>query len=143
MSKSIARQEPYKQFVLELFRTADPIPFEYDNQTINYLYLVRFLQRRDGQVYPEFPTGNGKIDLIIHYAGQRYGLELKSFTDSFGYQKALRQAATYGQQLGLPEISVVFFVEAIDDPNRAKYETPYVDQATGVSVSPVFVATGR
>ncbi len=107
-----------------------------------YMYLVQFLRRRGGQVYPEFPTGNGKIDLIIHYAGQQYGLELKSFTDSFGYKEALRQAAHYGQQLALSGITVVFFVEAIDETNRSKYEIVYVDQATGVSVRPVFVQTG-
>ena len=107
-----------------------------------YMYLVQFLRRRGGQVYPEFSTGNGKIDLIIHYAGQQYGLELKSFADNFGYKEALRQAAHYGQQLALSEITVVFFVEAIDETNRGKYEIAYVDQATGVSVRPVFVQTG-
>ena len=243
---SKARQEPYKQFVLELFKADEPIAFEYEHQAINYLYLngvidqikisstdyevkfscpfvqkrlftyfasdlfptldrlydpfddltdtitddslniknllrryetylrqnhhwlfkdaprrqtdlriyeavyhfnlymylVRFLQRRGGQVHPEFPTGNGKIDLIIQYAGQQYGLELKSFTDSFGYKEALSQAAKYGRSLNLAEISLVFFVEVIDEANRTRYETPYVDSATGVSVTPIFVQTG-
>jgi hypothetical protein len=106
-----------------------------------YMYLEHFLQRRRGQVYPEFPTGNGKIDLIIKYAGQMYGLELKTFTDDSGYREALKQAARYGQQLDLREISLVFFVEAIDKTNREKYETVYVDRETEVTVAPIFVET--
>jgi len=114
-----------------------------------YRYLANFLQRKRGQVYPEFPTGNGKIDpsassgqaLIIKYAGQMYGLELKTFTDDSGYREALEQAARYGQQLGLREISLVFFVEAIDETNREKYETVYVDGETEVTIAPIFVET--
>ena len=52
------------------------------------------------------------------------------------------QAARYGQQLGLTEITLALFVEAVDDANRAKYEAVYEDQETGVTVRPVFVETG-
>ena len=106
-----------------------------------YMYLFEFLQPRGGQVIPEFPTGNGKIDLIINYAGQTYGLEVKSYANEAAYKKAITQAARYGQQLELSQISLVFFVEAIDDPNRQKYEVLTVDAETGVSVEIVFVAT--
>jgi hypothetical protein len=107
-----------------------------------YMYLAHFLQRRNGQVYPEFPTGNGKIDLIIKYADQIYGLELKSYVDAYEYHNALKQAAGYGQQLQLSRISLIFFVEAIDEDNRTRYEAVYLDKERGVTVEPVFVATG-
>lgn len=55
-----------------------------------FRYLVTFLGQR-GHVYPEFPTGNGKIDLIIEYGGQTYGLEVKSYSDQIAYREALRQ----------------------------------------------------
>ena len=106
-----------------------------------YMYLSIFLRRRDGRVYPEFPTGNGKIDLIINYAGQTYGLEVKSYADDTSYKKGIKQAARYGQQLNLKEIALVFFVEAIDDANRAKYEVMTVDAKTNVSVEAIFVST--
>ena len=32
-----------------------------------YAYLNEFLRERRGRVFPEFPTGNGKIDLLIRY----------------------------------------------------------------------------
>ena len=123
-------------------RTTDLRIFEAVYHFNLYMYLVRFLESYDGQVTPEFPTGNGKIDLLVRYAGQRYGLELKSFVNAFEYQKALRQAAAYAHQLKLPEITLVFFVEAIDDENRRKFEASHVDSATNVKVQPIFVATG-
>ena len=106
-----------------------------------FMWLERFLQRPGGRVYPEFPTGNGQIDLIIRYQGQVYGLELKSFTSNFDYHLALQQAARYARKLQLTTITVVFFVEAVDDANRAQYETPYVDVASGVTIEPVLVTT--
>jgi hypothetical protein len=106
-----------------------------------YLWLSRFLQKKGGRVHPEFPTGNGQIDLIISFQGQQYGLELKSFDDNFAYQAALRQAARYAHQLQLATITIVFFVEAVDDANRTLYETPYQDVTNGVTVEPVLVTT--
>lgn len=107
-----------------------------------FAYLSRFLQRRGARVYPEFPTGNGKVDILIQYADRLYGLEIKSFADEFAYQSALGQAARYGRQLGLMEITLVFFVERVDDASRQKYEVGYTDPESGVTVTPVFVATG-
>jgi len=46
-----------------------------------YAWLESFLRNKGGQVLPEFPTGNGKIDLLIRHNGKLYGLELKSFSD--------------------------------------------------------------
>ena len=106
-----------------------------------YMYLHHFLEDYDGKVVPEFPTGNGKIDLIITYNGQVYGLELKSYANQRAYNKALKKAASYGQQLQLAEISLLFFIDQIDDDSRSKYEAIYVDEETRVTVTPIFVAT--
>ncbi len=95
------------------------------------------------QVWPEFPTGNGKIDILIRHADRMYAVELKTYTDEHGYREAVAQAAHYGKQLGLAEISLVFFVEYIDDANREKYEKKYEDKENLVMVETVFVATGN
>ncbi len=108
-----------------------------------YRYLLDFLGMRHARVWPEFPTGNGKIDIIIKYAGTVYALELKSYTSESGYNDALVQAAGYGKQLELAEVSLIFFVEYIDETNREKYEKDYQDAETGVRVVPVFVETGN
>ncbi len=106
-----------------------------------YSYLSEFLKPRGGRVIPEFPTGNGKIDLLITYAGRRYGIELKSYASQWEYNGALKQAAKYGKQLNLDEIFLLFFVETIDVPGRKKYEADYKDKETGVTVKPFFVTT--
>jgi hypothetical protein len=242
---SKARQEPYKGYVLDMFRTDEPVAFKYDDPILNYLYLngvvdwewssatssqvrfpcpfvqkrlfshfagelfretgrlydpfedlsdtisddrldvrallrryERYLQRNcgwllkdaprradlriyeavyhfnlftyisrflngyGGSAYPEFPTGNGKVDILMRYAGQTYGLEVKSYRTPRQYREALQQAAAYGRQLGLMEITLAFFVEQVDDASRQKYEVRYTDPNTGVAVTPVFVVTG-
>ncbi len=108
-----------------------------------YMYLFEFLKSRGGKVYPEFPTGNGKIDLIIQYKNRIYGLEVKSFTHEAAYKDALHQAAQYGKELGLNQIALIFFVESIDKSNRQTYETDYLDSAANVTVTPIFIEIGR
>jgi len=108
-----------------------------------YRYLCDFLGTEYARVWPEFPAGNGKVDLIIEYGGRTYALELKSHTDDRRYREALDQAVRYGKKLGLPEISLVFFVEHIDDANREKYGKAHTDEKSGVRVMPVFVDTGN
>ena len=66
------------------------------------MYLSQLVITYGGQILPEFPTGNGKIDLLIRYADTIYGLEVKSFVNQRVYQEALLQAVSYGIQLPLP-----------------------------------------
>ncbi|MDM8560475.1 AAA-like domain-containing protein [Candidatus Parabeggiatoa sp. HSG14] len=108
-----------------------------------YSYLASFLDSYDAQVQPEFPTGNGQIDLLIRHAGQLFGLELKSFANQREYKNALTQATKYGKKLGLTEIGLVLFIETVDDKNRQKFEKDYMDAKTGVTVHPQFVQTGK
>ncbi|MCX6578928.1 MAG: AAA-like domain-containing protein [Candidatus Aminicenantes bacterium] len=107
-----------------------------------YSYLNELLRPKKGLVLPEFPTGNGKIDLLIYYSNKTYGLELKSFTDFGDFRQALAKAALYGKQLGLAEIFLVTFVESIPDETRNTYETDYCDSDAQVTVKPVFIQTG-
>lgn len=108
-----------------------------------YRWLFNFLGSRRAQVWPEFPTGNGKVDILIRYAGKMYAVELKTYTDEHGYRDAIAQAACYGKQLGLAEISLVFFVEYIDNANREKYEKIHKNEENSVTVETVFAATGN
>ncbi|QTA90870.1 AAA-like domain-containing protein [Desulfonema magnum] len=108
-----------------------------------YEYLVRFLGSYDTKIWPEFPTGNGKVDILIEHGGKLYALELKSYKDKPAYSRALEQAAQYGKELSLKVIYLVVFVEHIDDKYRNHYEKDYQDENTGVTVVPVFVATGN
>ncbi|MEM7536638.1 MAG: hypothetical protein AAF639_30930, partial [Chloroflexota bacterium] len=106
-----------------------------------YMYLVQFL-RDEGSVIPEFPTGNGKIDLVISYANSTYPLEVKSFINRREHQASLQQAANYGQTLNLSEAWLITFIETMNDEQRAELEATYQDATTGVTVYSVFVTTG-
>ncbi|QTA79454.1 AAA ATPase-like domain-containing protein [Desulfonema limicola] len=108
-----------------------------------YEFINSFLANKKAKVWPEFPTGNGKIDLMIQYAGKLYGLELKSYTDDSDFRISLQQAARYGKTLKLDLIWLVEFVEYIPEGYREKYEQEYNDKDSGVVVKPVFVATGE
>ncbi|MEM7534928.1 MAG: AAA-like domain-containing protein [Chloroflexota bacterium] len=107
-----------------------------------FKYLLDFMQPKGGNVVPEFPTGNGQIDLLIHHAEQIYGLEVKSFSGQYEYRQALVQTAKYAKKMGWATVWLVFFTEQIDDKNRAKYEVIYRDDERDVVVEIVFVQTG-
>jgi len=107
-----------------------------------YMYLYKFLQNKGAKIWTEFPTGSEKSDILITYQGHLYGIEVKSFVDVAEYRKTIKQAALYGKQLQLKEITLIFFIESIDKENRNTYETEYTDGTTGVTVKPVFVETG-
>ncbi|CAN2041159.1 hypothetical protein GMMP15_350003 [Candidatus Magnetomoraceae bacterium gMMP-15] len=69
---------------------------------------------------------------------------MKSYTNERAYKEAIEQAADYAVQLKIKEeISLVFFVEYIDDQNREKYEINDIDEKTGIKVEIVFVGTGE
>lgn len=108
-----------------------------------FQYLFRFFEGKNGEVIPEFPTGNGKIDLLIKYQSKQYGLELKSFQDMVAYKTAILQAAKYGKTLGLETITLLFFIEEIDETNRQKLEQEILEEETGITVSIVFIATAN
>ncbi len=108
-----------------------------------YLYLATFFRNKGGAVFPEFPTGNGKVDLLIRRSEKLYALELKSFKDRYEYKQSLVQAAKYGASLKLEKIFLIFFIESVDDENRRHLEASYQDENTGVRVEPVFLETGK
>ncbi len=94
------------------------------------------------RVLPEFPTGNGKIDILIRHGRNLYGLELKSFSRLNLLNKNIRRASAYGQSLGLDTITLVVFLEQpVPDDLQKKYARPaeFPDSAT---VELFFIVTG-
>jgi hypothetical protein len=107
-----------------------------------FMYLDKFLSPKNAKVWPEFPTGNGKIDIIIKYHNKIYGIELKTYSDQSSYNKAIRKAVHYAAQLKIQKIALVFFVEIIDDENRRKYEQDHLDTNTNITVETIFIEYG-
>jgi Protein of unknown function (DUF1703). len=63
---------------------------------------------KNAKVWPEFPTGNGKIDIIIKYLNKTYGIELKTYSDESSYKTAIKKAVHYAKQLQIKK-SPLFF----------------------------------
>jgi len=97
-----------------------------------YRYLYDLLKSWEVEVVPHFPTGNGKIDLILRYKGKIYALELKSFKNMNLHEKGIEQAAEYGRQMGLQEVAFLVFVEVT--PEEAKQLEKVVGK-NGVNVT--------
>ncbi len=107
-----------------------------------FSWLDNFLKGFGSVVLPEFPTGNGKIDLLLRHRGNLYGLELKSFSQLYLLSKNILQASEYGKSLGLAEITLVVFVERpVPVEIRAKYTEPHIF-AESATVNVFFLQTG-
>ena len=107
-----------------------------------YRFVFEFLLSCKARVYPEFPTGNGKVDLFVFYQDKKYLIEVKSFSDIYGFREAVKQSAAYAKHTGLQHITLAVFVESIPEDARNKYETTQHHQETGVDIEPVFIVTG-
>ena len=88
-----------------------------------FRYLYDLLKKRGVSVIPEFPTGNGKIDLILKYRDRVYAIELKSFKDMYDYRKGIEQAREYGEKMGLKEIVLLVFVELKEEEVKTLEQT--------------------
>ena len=97
-----------------------------------FRYLYDLLKSWEIEVVPHFPTGNGKIDLILKYKGKIYALELKSFKNMNIHEKSIEQAAEYGRQLGLKNVALLVFIELT--PAEAKQLEKEVEK-NGVKVT--------
>jgi len=106
---------------------------------ILYSWLEKYLSGM-ATVKPEFPTGNGKIDLLLTANKKLFGIEVKSYSNQRKFEMAIKQAAHYALQLKLSEIYLAVFIEYIDDENRALFEKEFIDAETQIKVFPVFIA---
>jgi len=104
-----------------------------------FVYLVNLFENYETVVWPEFPTGNGKVDILIKHSNKLYALEIKSFKDKPGFEKALKQASKYAKTLKLDVIYLVVFVESIDKKHRNMYEKKHHIPDQGIDIDVVFV----
>lgn len=87
-------------------------------EAVGHFHLYSWLQNALGRravVIPEFPTGNGKVDLVLQYQDKLSVIEIKSFVNSYELQVSRKQAANYARKLGLALSTLVVFVPTDDD----------------------------
>jgi hypothetical protein len=65
-------------------------------------------------ISPEFPTGNGKVDIHLKCRDKFGIIEIKSFRSHARTQSGLLQAASYARSLNLTSVTIALFVP-LDD----------------------------
>ncbi len=66
-------------------------------------------------VSPEFPTGNGKVDLHVSHGALAGVIEVKSFTQRSDVPLQRAQAARYAASRGLTAATLAMFVPTDDE----------------------------
>ena len=82
-------------------------------EAVGHFHLYAWLQAAVGRrciISPEFPTGNGRLDLHLR-CGEKLGIvEVKSFVDASEAKAARVQAALYAKSLDVDAVTVALFV---------------------------------
>jgi hypothetical protein len=87
-------------------------------EAVGHFHLYAWLRDAIGRrctITPEFPTGNGKVDLVVRMKEHSGVIEVKSFIDMYELGLAHEQAAGYAKQLGLAEATLAVFVPVDDE----------------------------
>ena len=87
---------------------------------------------------PEFPTGNGKVDLHLK-CGSKHGIiEVKSFVSATRLKKNRQTAAQYAQDLGLDRVTMAVFIPVTDESVLAQLSSD--EKVNGVQVTVVMIS---
>jgi len=87
-------------------------------EAVGHFHLYAWLRSAVGRrciVSPEFPTGNGRVDLHLRRGEQRGIIEVKSFVDASEVRKSRKQAAEYAGRLNMDSVTVALFVPTEDE----------------------------
>jgi len=106
-------------------------------ESVGHFHLYAWLHQAIGHycvVSPEFPTGNGKVDLHIRYEGRRGLIEVKSFVDMKKLNTGKLQAAAYAKKVGLNEVTMAVFIPVLDEDILAKLSTTSTHDGVLVTV---------
>jgi hypothetical protein len=97
-------------------------------EAVGHFHLYFWLQNAVGRlcgVSPEFPTGNGRVDLHLRCQNRQAVIEVKSFRDQAELRHSRNQAMKYARRLGLPSITLALFAPLNDETILAKLSGTY------------------
>lgn len=86
-------------------------------EAVGHFHLYAWLQAAVGRrcvISPEFPTGNGKVDLLLRCGNKQGIIEVKSFVDLHELEWSQQQAAGYAASLGMDYVVIALFVPSKD-----------------------------
>lgn len=87
-------------------------------EAVGHFHLYTWLQTAVGKrcvVSPEFPTGNGKVDLHLRCGDKRGIIEVKSFTDIYQAKSDRKKAAQYAKDLGFETVTMAIFIPVLEE----------------------------
>lgn len=109
-------------------------------EAVGHFHLYAWLQQAIGNycaVSPEFPTGNGKVDIHIRCEEKQGVIEVKSFVDALRLQRDKPKAADYARHVGLNEVTMAVFIPVLDEDVLAQLSG--TDNDNGVQVNVVMI----
>ena len=88
-------------------------------EAVGHFHLYHWLNmalRKRCVIRPEFPTGNGKVDLhLLCKNGQKGLIEVKSFVNAYEVKEAISQAVKYASITDHKSISIAMFAPFTDE----------------------------
>ena len=76
-------------------------PQEFVGQYLLLTYLDLFVRKIGGHLYPEVPTGRGRMDIILLYRNEKHIVETKLWHGEKRYQTGKQQLAAYLDKEGV------------------------------------------
>ena len=110
-------------------------------EAVGHFHLYAWLREAIDKrcvVRPEFPTGNGKVDLHLKCGPKEGIIEVKSFVSTYQLKQDRETAAQYAQDLGLDQVTMAVFIPVTDETVLAKLSSDEV--VNGVQVTVVMIA---
>ncbi len=109
-------------------------------EAVGHFHLYAWLQAAIGRVCiisPEFPTGNGKVDIHIKCGDMEGIIEVKSFTNIAELMDNRKQAAKYADSLGKDLVTVALFVPSQDEKVHEQLAGEQLIGQVKVSIVPI------
>ncbi|MCI4626387.1 MAG: AAA-like domain-containing protein [Candidatus Magnetoovum sp. WYHC-5] len=114
-------------------------------EAVGHFHLYAWLQSALGQrgvVSPEFPTGNGKVDLHVKYIKSDKSIvdgiiEVKSFTNANDIKDNIAQAVGYAKKLNKDSVTIALFVPSIDEKVVEQFQIEKVIEGVKANVVPI------
>jgi hypothetical protein len=100
-------------------RRSDMHYTEYVGHFHLYFWLQNAVGRQCG-ISPEFPTGNGRVDLHLRCKNRQAVIEVKSFKSHGELEYSKEQAVKYAKRLGFVTTTLAVFVPVEDEETLAK-----------------------
>ena len=76
-------------------------PKEFIGQYLLLAYLDLFVRKIGGHLYPEVPTGRGRMDIVLFYRSEKHIVETKLWRGEKRYQSGKRQLGEYLDKEGV------------------------------------------